>query len=229
MIVDNASSDNTRAIVDQQKHPLVRYVRNPENIGFAKNLQKILESARGEFLVFLSADDYLDQNYLAKTLPVVSENPSVSFVHTGHDIVSESGAFLERRVYPWKAFSPEKEFLLRLAEWDLAGVCLSSALIRTSFLKEAGGIDVSLDHAADYGMWFRLCGLGPVGYVPEPLVFYRVHPSQSTGILKPGLRLQLTNRFLRTARENNVDLGRRASALWRKAVWVSIREILSLL
>lgn len=225
-MVDNASCDDTPQTVRQQKDSRVHYVRNPVNLGFARNLQKALDCAGGDLVVFLSADDYFRKDYLEKTLSVFSRQPGIAFVHTGHDLVSESGAFLERRIYPWEDLTPEKVFLRRLAEWNLSGICLSSALIRHSALKAIGGVDSALDHAADYGLWMRLCLLGPVGYVPEPLVCYRVHPGQSTRTFKPGLRFRLVDQFLRIARENTVDLGGRAPALRNEARRTYIKEIL---
>jgi glycosyltransferase involved in cell wall biosynthesis len=44
----------------------VRFVRQPENLGHARNYQWVLENARGELFMWLADDDWLDERYVER-------------------------------------------------------------------------------------------------------------------------------------------------------------------
>jgi len=59
VVVDNASSDDTPALVREymQNHACVRYVRQQENVGFDRNIITCIEQARGRYISLFSDDD----------------------------------------------------------------------------------------------------------------------------------------------------------------------------
>ena len=59
VVVDNASSGETPALVRgyMQEQVCVRYVRQPENVGFDRNIIACIEQARGEYVSLLADDD----------------------------------------------------------------------------------------------------------------------------------------------------------------------------
>ena len=224
VVVDNASTDNTEQILSRFTDPRIRYFRNLVNLGFSRNLQRSFELAQGEFLQFLCADDFLYANCLQRTVTFLLQHPHAAFVHTGHNLVDPTGKSVETRIYEWKSLVSGKEFLEQLMEWGIAGVCLSSVVMRREYLERVGGIDMDLEFAADYGMWMKLSFLGEVGYVPQALVAYRVHADQTTRILIPKLRLKLVEKFLGHARANEVPTQRYGDRLLREAVSEGLRE-----
>ena len=54
----------------------------------------------------------------------------------------------------------------------------SSTLIRKQLLTEIGGFDASLSTSADRDLWIRLAAKTRFGFLPEPLIKYRLHPGQ---------------------------------------------------
>ena len=62
-ISDNASDDNTKEIVQRfQKDIKIKYLRNNENLGFARNAIKTVSSASGEFSWLIGDDDLITPN-----------------------------------------------------------------------------------------------------------------------------------------------------------------------
>jgi glycosyltransferase involved in cell wall biosynthesis len=59
VIVDNASSDETPTLVRgyMQEQTCVRYVRQPENVGFDRNIITCIEQARGDYVSLFADDD----------------------------------------------------------------------------------------------------------------------------------------------------------------------------
>lgn len=68
IISDNDSPDGTQAMCEEyaRRDSRVRYVRQPVNLGLAKNFEFVLAQARGEFFVWLSDDDWFDPAYLSQ-------------------------------------------------------------------------------------------------------------------------------------------------------------------
>lgn len=74
-ISDNASTDDTRAIVSdfQRKYVNIFYNRNDVNLGFAPNVKKVLEMADCEFVWFLGDDDMINDSAFKKLLEYLEE------------------------------------------------------------------------------------------------------------------------------------------------------------
>ncbi len=66
IVVDNASTDNTRKIIDSYiaKDKRIKYFRNDFNIGAIKNFLKSFQFASGEYVQLLCHDDWLSKNYI---------------------------------------------------------------------------------------------------------------------------------------------------------------------
>lgn len=59
IVSDDCSTDRTSEI--EQDFPFVKYVKTPQNLGYAKNSEFALEYVRGEYVIFLSDDDVLQE------------------------------------------------------------------------------------------------------------------------------------------------------------------------
>lgn len=78
---DNASEDGTQALVAQYDaaHPgLFRYRRNPENLGFTRNLLRVIDSAGGDFCWLFSSDDTMAPHGLARVLEMLDQYPHLT-------------------------------------------------------------------------------------------------------------------------------------------------------
>src|SRR5262245_49168770 len=70
IILDNASTDRTeeicRTYADQDNR--IRYVRNEENIGLARNFNRAFQLSSGEYFKWASADDVCHRDLVASCL-----------------------------------------------------------------------------------------------------------------------------------------------------------------
>jgi glycosyltransferase involved in cell wall biosynthesis len=102
LVSDNASTDETRAIVQDyaQRDPRIRYWRNPTNIGLVPNFGRVLAEARGEYFTWLACDDILSyRNYVTKTVAFLEANPDVGLCSTDFDMLDLAGP---GKVLPWR-------------------------------------------------------------------------------------------------------------------------------
>ena len=64
IIADNCSTDNSIEIIESFNDDRIRLIKNEYNIGFAPNLQKVTQHAKGEYINLLSSDDMMCENSL---------------------------------------------------------------------------------------------------------------------------------------------------------------------
>ena len=73
IVVDNASTDNSLEVVRSYQDPRIRIIENQYNVGFAPNLQKATETARGRFVNLLSSDDKMRPEALQEYHRVITQ------------------------------------------------------------------------------------------------------------------------------------------------------------
>jgi len=75
VVSDNASTDNTEALVReyQARFARIRYHKNPENLGSDRNFLKVVELGEGEYCWLLGSDDALADGAIAAMLPLLGD------------------------------------------------------------------------------------------------------------------------------------------------------------
>ena len=78
IISDNASSDGTQEICLEyaNRDPRIRYVRANENIGAARNFNRVLELARGTYWRWAAHDDVIQPTLLEKSVALLDTAPA---------------------------------------------------------------------------------------------------------------------------------------------------------
>ena len=77
LVVDNCSTDETFERVSEfvNRHPgIVRLVRNTENIGLDRNIDKVIQVSKGEYVKLLGDDDVVGQNFVDVLIKIIKEN-----------------------------------------------------------------------------------------------------------------------------------------------------------
>jgi len=82
LISDNASIDETQSICENfcKNDVRVTYIRQKSNLGATNNFKEVLKHSNGEFFMWLGDDDWIDDNYIAKCIKILAENPDYSLV-----------------------------------------------------------------------------------------------------------------------------------------------------
>lgn len=169
VVADDASTDNTEAVARSLGDDIV-YVRRKECGGESAARNEALARARGDFLVFLDADDLLTEGVLARHLRVFEEQPDLGLsVCRCLDIFTD-GAVGENRLWPLMRSHGH----IHVCNANVAPVhCF---MIRSEVARQTGLFNTSLKGCADYEYWLRCFSLGfRAGVCPEGLVIYRKH------------------------------------------------------
>src|SRR5439155_26361969 len=79
IVVDNASQDGAAAMVARD-FPEVVLLRNPTNLGFAKDNNRAAEYARGRYLFFLNNDTFVPAGSLRRLVEFADGHPTVGLI-----------------------------------------------------------------------------------------------------------------------------------------------------
>ncbi|HVD04249.1 MAG TPA: glycosyltransferase family 2 protein [Candidatus Dormibacteraeota bacterium] len=82
VISDDSSNDQVESMVSSFTEPRILYIRNHQNLGFAKNSYQALSQARGEYILLMGDDDlFLSPRALSKYAEIFTSHLSVSYVN----------------------------------------------------------------------------------------------------------------------------------------------------
>ena len=102
IISDNASTDGTADICQRyaKQDSRVRYVRQPRNIGLARNHDFVFQQSCGELFKWAAADDLYGQHLLERCVDALDEYPDVVLAHTWEAAIDASGTVIQSFEYP---------------------------------------------------------------------------------------------------------------------------------
>jgi glycosyltransferase involved in cell wall biosynthesis len=85
LITDDASPDNTAEIAEELvcSDPRVDYRRHTSNRGLIATANEGIAWARADYMLLLSADDYLLPSALSRSADLMDDRPSVAFTFGG--------------------------------------------------------------------------------------------------------------------------------------------------
>jgi glycosyltransferase involved in cell wall biosynthesis len=178
VIIDDASPDQTAAIVASYPDRRIRLLRNDVNLGPQGNWNRCLREARGTYFKLLPQDDTLAPTCLAKQLaPLEADiNSEIALVFCARSIINPMGKRVMSRGYPGVAGRVSGREAIRRSirrGTNLFGEP-GSVLLRKALADKIGEFDGSIGYVIDLDYWIRLLLQGDGFYVDEPLVSFRI-------------------------------------------------------
>lgn len=171
LIIDDGSTDNTRNLLKKyEDHPKISIILQ-ENQGLPRTCNTALEHAKGEYLIRLDADDYLDENALGVMASFLDAHPDVDLVYPDYYEIDSHGEIigLVRR----KKIGEDAKLL----DLPAHGAC---TMMRTSCLRELGGYSQDIPCQDGYDLWVRFIQKYTPRNVNLPLFYYRKHTDSIT-------------------------------------------------
>jgi glycosyltransferase involved in cell wall biosynthesis len=209
VVVDDGSTDNSAAIAETAGVRLIRQANS--GLGAARNTG--LAAARGEFVVFLDADDELLPDALASGVAALQAQPTISCVVRRCQMMDA-----EDRALPVHYREIDTGDLYR--EWLQANFVWTpgAAMFRTDRIAAIGGFPVELGPASDYAIYLALARRREVAFDARDVVRYRQHDHNMS--LDPVLMLgavlgvlRLESRYVPDAYRHFLRVSRH---LWRE-------------
>lgn len=147
ILVDNNSTDSTWSICKSYKdrYPAIFTILQEPEQGASAARNAALALARGKWIQFLDADDYLYRGKLKRQIPLAEEHQPV-FIAGAADCHSLSG--------PTQTIVPEQDPWKGIAFSRIG--CIHSNLFYRQALIKAGGFDETLPYTVDQELYLRL-------------------------------------------------------------------------
>ena len=190
VIVDDASSDDTREVVASLEDPRIRYVRLEQNRRIAAARNTGVSSSTGEYIAFLDDDDEWRPGKLEQQVRILDSCAStVGAVYTAFARVDVATGEAVGVITPVK----RGHILHELCGRNWVGTA-STVCVRRRCFDEVGLFDESVEFGEEYDMWIRIAHRFDFRYIDEALVVYGLHArrlSRSFTVMKSGLKRQL--------------------------------------
>jgi glycosyltransferase involved in cell wall biosynthesis len=169
LVIDDGSTDRTAELVKPYRS-IINYVYK-KNGGTPSALNLGLSLATGKYICWLSADDMLIEEKVAKQVGLMDSDPSLGFSYTSYVVIDAKGTKQYDVNSPY--FPDRQEMVTKLMEGCFING--SSVMMRSSALKIVGNFDENLPQAHDYDLWFRFIRHFACGFLAERLLAYRWH------------------------------------------------------
>lgn len=178
IIIDDASTDGSVAVIEQFSDPRIRFVRHERNRGIGVTKNEAFTMARGTYVAILNSDDAWLPDKLHKQVQVFADRPELGAVFTGAQVIDENGEPFREKSHPYYSIfdQPNRSRPEWLNYFFHRGNCLCapSALMPRERLLEVGYYDKRLHQLCDMDLWVRICMRHPIWIHPERLTRFRV-------------------------------------------------------
>jgi glycosyltransferase involved in cell wall biosynthesis len=227
--IDDGSKDGTREWLSAQTQP-AKVILNEKNLGTYGSLNRALEAATGEFVAVLNDDDVWAPEKLQRQVELMDSHSQVGLVHTDGWFIDGDGKRMEGTPLGFEFPRFETgDVLLDLVYQNK--IIASAALVRRECFEKLGGFNEGYFGSGDWEMWFRVAEQWQVGFVPEPLTFYRVHGANASHKLDRIWRDDEKLRDWMVGRLNSLEAGRFDDARLRAVKshnWASLGTVRTL-
>lgn len=170
VVVDDGSTDNTRAVLAAIPEPRLRIVHAAANGGPAVARTLALSHARGIFVAGLDQDDLCRPDRLARQLAFLEAHPDVVLVASAAEPFGDG------------AVPPDIHAGLSAPDAIDWRLCLGNPLVWSSVMMRGDAARALVPFqrdavrcAEDFDLYHRIRAFGRITRLPEPLVRYRHH------------------------------------------------------
>lgn len=190
IILDDYSTDNSREIIElYRQHPKVsKIIYNDKNSGSAfKQWQKGIDLAQGDYIWLAESDDYCTIDFLEKMFAILNRGAGIAYCRSAR-VENENinmnyfwadglDSFKWKKNYYNSGTNEITESLIYRNTIPNASACV--------FRKDIVDTNVPISdfkYAGDWLFWIHLLKNSSVGFIAEPLNFFRIHSLSSRAI-----------------------------------------------
>lgn len=192
LVSDNASTDETPAVLAQFDDPRLRVVRHASNLGLVGNWNSCLAEARGDYFALVPDDDCIASWFIERCTELLEVDPELSIILGLTDFRSSSDGGRLFRANANGRFSTGiwngADLLGEFLEGRLP-VQMCSVLVRTEILRAQGGFTDGAPFSTDICAWAPIVLRHRAGLVNESCATYIAHESSYTSTLGVTARL----------------------------------------
>jgi glycosyltransferase involved in cell wall biosynthesis len=209
IVSDNGSQDETQQVIARYAgRPRLRTFRHAVTMPISDHHSFLMQQVRGDFLLPLSDDDYLEPDFAAEVLAAFDRYPQASFVYTGCAIHYEE---IQVPCVVGPPLESGADFLLNHYS-GRREVCWCACVTRVRDMAEIGRFPEDRI-IGDMYYWTKLAFRGPVACVPRVLSHYSLlRPQEQNNNISHGTSPTAWTRESRLMTEEILEASRKAGA-----------------
>jgi len=179
-VVDDASSDESRDLIDSLPHAQRVAAKNERNVGLYATLSQTMQSIQEEWVGIIMQDDRAKPDWLKTALELADGHPDIDAFWANEDIVdaqgnrTQTGLNTARIELIQPGYLPWYSVLRRGCIWQISG-----SLTKTRVF-QAIPFDPNLPHCGDYDWLLRAIRKIPFLYYERSLFDLRTHSGQAS-------------------------------------------------
>jgi glycosyltransferase involved in cell wall biosynthesis len=187
IVGDNRSTDQTFSVVMEyaDRDSRVRIFQNPGNVGPVRNWLACLEKASGSLIRFLWSDDWMEPDFISRTLPFL-QDPEVAFAYSPAEIVGEGRSVLSYAHFPTDIVFAAGEFIRMSIFRENVPHSPGCALFRRVDVQKSLMVDIPNRDGLDFSRYgagndlllflLPLLHYTRVAYVRSTRSYFQAHP-----------------------------------------------------
>ena len=175
IIIDDASTDHTLAVIQAFSDNRIITVRNTENKGTYPSRNIGISLSKGKYVAAMDADDIALPDRLRIQFDYMENHPDTLATGTYYTLWGKDHIVEKPVSYP------------EIQAGLLNDNCIlhPSLLVRSEVVKCLGGYDEQYIYASDYDLMCRISLMGQIENLPDICMSYRWHPGQISQAKRP--------------------------------------------
>mgnify|MGYP001625295912 CR=1 FL=1 len=177
IIIDDGSSEDDVEIIQSYKDERIILLKNKENCGLAKSLNKGLDNATGDYIFRMDSDDIAFGDRFKIQLDFMERHPEI-------DILGARAVCYGSNSCP-AILDFGNDFYVKSVLFFTDLILHPTVVIRrSSVIKYNLRYDDKLRRAQDYDLWVRAAKFCKFEIIPDVVLRYRCHSQQATSIAR---------------------------------------------
>lgn len=188
IIIDDGSTDASASIINQYRDNRIYYLKNEENQGLIKTLNRGIDYCNGDYIARMDADDVAMPDRLELQVKFMDSHPQYVMCGSNALVINNEN----KRTGRIKNLT--KNNYLQINLLFSVPFIHPSMIIRREMLLE-NRYDENYLHVEDYELWCRLAQKGKIANLSKYLLHYRWH-NTNVSVLNSEIQESQKNRII---------------------------------
>ncbi|MCG6552157.1 MAG: glycosyltransferase family 2 protein [Candidatus Magnetominusculus sp. LBB02] len=180
IICDDNSTDNSAEIIAAyaRRYPVIKFIKNETNMGNVSIVNRLIETARGDYIYAAASDDYIMPGFLEQSMNMLSKYPDAGYCATYVYNITEKGRKIGIGYMPGMpkkaCFMGPEEIFQRVCRVGSPEMFSTNTMVyKRRYLIDCGGYPLKIKYFHDVALGSVVAARHGACLIPEPLTCVR--------------------------------------------------------